>query len=83
MSLIPYHKLGLYTSNFWHSLETATATANRWTKEEGVYHTAIKGEQTQYPSLASSAECWAITNRYDTKVIAYTKENHDGNQTVS
>jgi hypothetical protein len=73
-------ELGPYTGCYWWSYEEATRQANIWTKRYGRYNTAIAATDMGYVIGETKEECWAITNRYDPRIIARfgkMESNHD------
>lgn len=65
---------------YWWTLEEATDLANRWTKTDGVYYSTVKGEPKS-PDVPH--ECWAVTNKYDPRVIANEQSKHKSTTAAS
>jgi hypothetical protein len=60
----------MFTGDYQWTLEKAAQLANIWTKADNIYWTAIKGTPV---SKLSPKHCWAVTNRFDPRVIAADK----------
>lgn len=67
-----------YTSLFWWTEEQIDRIVKKYSSKEafahfyGLYCTGVKGEPMK-PDRPD--ECWAVTNRYDPRVIANRKKN--------